>query len=158
MNIGCPHCRAPLIIGTVMDTIRLSRRTCPKCGKEFLREARITLYSIDPLGIHDAGGFPFYYESFLKGVDSANKAQTGNLGLQVLAVQSGGRALNTSNDVAGSIATCLADAKAYYTLSFDSAAADHPNEYHGLQVKIGKPGLTAHTRTGYYAQRIKVAK
>jgi VWFA-related protein len=123
-----------------------------------LREARITLYSIDPLGIHDAGGLLFYYESFLKGVDSANKVQAGNLGLQVLAAQSGGRVLNTSNDVAGSIATCLADAKAYYTLSFDSAAADHPNEYHGLEVKIGKPGLTARTRTGYYAQRIEVAK
>ena len=38
MNIGCPHCRAPLIIGTVMDRILLSRRTCPKCGKEFLIE------------------------------------------------------------------------------------------------------------------------
>ena len=123
-----------------------------------LREARMTLYSIDPLGMHDAEGFLFYYESFLKGVDSANKVQTGNVGLEVLAAQSGGRVLNTSNDVAGSIATCLADAKAYYTLSFDSAAADHPNEYHGLQVKIGKPGLTARTRTGYYAQRIEVAK
>jgi transposase-like protein len=38
LNIACPHCRAPLTIGTVMDTIRLSRRTCPKCGKEFLIE------------------------------------------------------------------------------------------------------------------------
>jgi len=39
MNIGCPHCRAPLIIGTVMDTILLSRRSCPKCHKEFQEEA-----------------------------------------------------------------------------------------------------------------------
>jgi hypothetical protein len=38
MNIGCPHYRAPLIIGTVMDRILPSRRTCPKCGKEFLIE------------------------------------------------------------------------------------------------------------------------
>jgi DNA-directed RNA polymerase subunit RPC12/RpoP len=38
LNIACPHCRAPLTIGTVMDRILLSRRTCSKCGKEFLIE------------------------------------------------------------------------------------------------------------------------
>jgi VWFA-related protein len=119
-----------------------------------LREARITLYSVDSLGLADAvSGRTFYYEEFLKGVPSASKTQNGNLGLQVMAVQSGGRVLTGSNDVANSIASCLADAKAFYTISFDSPPADHPNEYHTLQVKIGKPGLTARTRTGYYAQR-----
>jgi DNA-directed RNA polymerase subunit RPC12/RpoP len=38
LNIACPHCHAPLTIGTVMETILLSRRTCPTCGKEFLIE------------------------------------------------------------------------------------------------------------------------
>src|SRR5208282_2645093 len=38
INIACPHCRAPLIIGTVMGRILLSRRTCPQCGKEFVIE------------------------------------------------------------------------------------------------------------------------
>jgi len=38
INVGCPHCHAPLVIGTVMETIVLSRRTCPKCHKEFLIE------------------------------------------------------------------------------------------------------------------------
>jgi len=119
-----------------------------------LREARLTLYSVDPLGVSDAGSArTFYYESFLKGVTSANRTESGNLGLQVLAIQSGGRVLTGSNDVASSIAGCLADAKAFYTISFDSPPADHPNEYHSLQVKIGKPGLIPRTRTGYYAQR-----
>ncbi|MFZ1140104.1 MAG: VWA domain-containing protein [Candidatus Sulfotelmatobacter sp.] len=118
-----------------------------------LREARITLYSIDPLGMDDAMGRRFYYESFLKGVGSANQVQNGNLGLQVIAAQTGGQVLNSSNDIQRLVASCLADAKAFYTLSFDSPPADHPNEYHSLQVKIGKPGLTARTRTGYYAQR-----
>lgn len=119
-----------------------------------LREARITLYAVDPLGMDDAGGFrTFYYESFLKGAKSANKVQSGNLALQVLAVQSGGRVLNSSNDVARLMASCLDDAKAFYTLSFDSPPADNPNEYHSLEIKIDKPGLTARTRTGYYAQK-----
>jgi len=38
MSITCPHCRTPLTVGTVMARILLSRRTCPKCGKEFLIE------------------------------------------------------------------------------------------------------------------------
>lgn len=124
-----------------------------------LREARITLYSVDPLGVDDAASFQtFYYENFLKGVVSSNKVESGDVALQVIAAQSGGRVLNRSNDIAGAMANCVTDAKAYYTLSFDSAAADHPNEYHNLLVKIDRPGLTARTRTGYYAQRLEVVK
>ena len=119
-----------------------------------LREARITLYSVDPLGMADAGSFrTFYYQAFLKGVRSANDTQDGNLGLQVLAAQSGGQVITSTNDVARSVAICLADAKAYYTLSFDSARADHPNEYHSLEVRVDKPNVKARTRMGYYAQR-----
>jgi VWFA-related protein len=117
-----------------------------------LRQARVTLYNVNVLGKPGLTSRTFYYESFLKGVSSANKAQFGNLALQVLAVQSGGRVLNTSNDIASSIAACLADAQVFYTLAFEAPAANYPNEYHSLQVKMNKPGLTARTRTGYYAQ------
>ena len=119
-----------------------------------LRQARITVYSIDPVGTADAGSFrTFFYETFLKGVKSAKSVQNGNLGLQVLAVQSGGLVLSSSNDIVTSMVKCVADGKAFYVLSFDSPPADNPNEYHNLLIKIDKPGLTARTRTGYYAQR-----
>ena len=118
-----------------------------------LRRADLTMYSIDPLGTNDAGGFrTMYYKDFLKGVKSANQVQIGNLGLQVIADQSGGRVLNSSNDIAGEIATCMNDASSFYVLSFESAVGDGPNDYHALEVKMDKSGLTAHTRTGYYAQ------
>jgi VWFA-related protein len=117
-----------------------------------LRQARITLYSIDPLGLADAASIRIYYEEFLKGVTAPNHAMPGNLGLQVLVVQSGGRVLNSSNDLTAEIARCTADAEAFYTLSFDAARADQANEYHSIEVKISKPGMTGRTRTGYYAQ------
>ena len=118
-----------------------------------LRGARITLYAVDPLGVADAAGFrTFEYKEFLKGVKTAGQAQFGDLALQVLAYQSGGRVLNSSNDVAAEIATCVADANAFYVLSFGSPAGDGPNEYHALEIKIDKPGLAARTRSGYYAQ------
>ncbi|HTZ47548.1 MAG TPA: VWA domain-containing protein [Verrucomicrobiae bacterium] len=118
-----------------------------------LRLAGITLYAIDPLGLTDAGGsWISYYKEFLKGVPSPSRAQIGNLGLQVLAVQTGGEAFNSSNDLAGYIGKCVRDANSYYVLSFNAPPADKPNEYHSLVVKVDKPGVTARTRTGYYAQ------
>lgn len=118
-----------------------------------LRQARITLYSIDPHGPEEAGGIRVsYYEEFLKGITSPSRALPGDLGLQVLAVQSGGRVFNSTNDLTGAIATAAADANAFYVLSFEAARADRPDEYHSLSVTVGKPGTTARTRTGYYAQ------
>jgi VWFA-related protein len=117
-----------------------------------LRRARVILYSISPLGTNEGLGRTFYYESFLKGVSDANKAQLGNLSLQVLAVQSGGLALASSNDVASLLNQCLVDAQSYYQLSFDPSPADRRDEYHSLEIKVDKPGLTARTRHGYYAQ------
>ncbi len=118
-----------------------------------LRQARITLYAADPLGVEDAAGFrTFEYKAFLKGMKTAGQVQFGNLALQVLAAQSGGRVLNSSNDVAGEIAACIADANAFYVLSFDSLPGDGPDEYHALDIKIDRPGVTARTRSGYYAQ------
>jgi VWFA-related protein len=118
-----------------------------------LRQARITLYSVDPLGLSDAASVRIsYYEEFLKGITSSSHALPGNLGLQVLVVQSGGRVFNSSNDLTTEIAHCVADADAFYVVSFEAARADQANEYHSLAVTIDKPGITARTRTGYYAQ------
>lgn len=118
-----------------------------------LRQARITLYSVDPLGLTDAASIRIsYYEEFLKGVGSPSHALPGNLGLQVLVVQSGGRVFNSSNDLTAEIAHCVADADAFYVVSFEAARADQADEYHSLAVTIDKPGITARTRTGYYAQ------
>jgi VWFA-related protein len=114
-----------------------------------LREARITLYSIDPAG---AGSGQFYYEQFLKGVDSPKHIDYADLMLQVLATQSGGQVLFGSNDLASLVDRCIADARSYYVLTYETPAATHPNEYHKIEVQVDKPGLKARTRTGYYAQ------
>ena len=118
-----------------------------------LRDARITLYSIDPLGLADAGGNRItFYEEFLKGVPSYSRVDPADLSLQVLAVQSGGAVYNSSNDLSSYIAKCASDATSYYILTFDSQPADRPDEYHSLEVKIGQHGAIVRTRTGYYAQ------
>jgi VWFA-related protein len=118
-----------------------------------LRQARITIYSIDPLGLADAGGVRvFYYQEFLKPVTATKNAQIGNLGLQVFATQTGGLALNSSNDITAQITRSMAEADAFYTLTIDAAPADKPDEFHSIDVKVETPGLTARTRNGYYTQ------
>ena len=118
-----------------------------------LRQARITLYNVDPLGTSDAGGFrTFFYKEFLKGVSKPSQVQVGNLALQVMAEQSGGLVLNSSNDVAEEIARCAQEAGAYYVLSIDAPLTDTRNIYHSIEVRVDRPGLTARTRMGYYAQ------
>jgi len=114
-----------------------------------LRKARLTLYSIDPLGAGESVSRLAYYKSFLKGITKPSQVEVGDLGLQVLAVQSGGLALNFSNDIASLLQQCLTDAMPYYEISFDPPAAQQPNEYHHIEIQLAK-GLVAHTRQGYY--------
>jgi VWFA-related protein len=119
-----------------------------------LRQARVTLYSIDPLGASESLSRASYYKDFLKGISKPSQVQLGNLGLPVLAIQSGGLALNFSNDIASLLQECLSDTTPYYRISFDPPQAQQRDEYHHLEIQLAKPGLTARTRQGYYAQPI----
>jgi len=118
-----------------------------------MREARMALYSVSPTNsVMGAGTRDLLYKDFLKGVTSARKADAGNLALKVLALQSGGRILGPDNDIAGQIDSCISDANAFYTLSFNPPPAEHAGEYHDLKVTVGQPGLTVRTNSGYYNQ------
>jgi VWFA-related protein len=117
-----------------------------------MRQARVTLYSVDPLGTRDFGSRTYYYEAFLKGVSNPHQVDLGDLGLQVLAVQSGGLALSVNNDVAKLLQECVADTSAYYELSFSPPAETKRDEYHHLEIKMANSALIARTRQGYYAQ------
>ena len=117
-----------------------------------LRQSHTTLYSIDPIGPSDSVFRTMYYRAFLKGVKKPNQTDLGDLSLQVLASQSGGLASSGSSDIAGSLRRCIADADAFYELTFDPPPAEQPNEYHHLDLLVAKPGLTGRTREGYYLQ------
>jgi VWFA-related protein len=116
-----------------------------------LREGRITLYNIDPLGASQSVSRAFYYESFMKGVSKPSQTDIGDLSLQVLSTQSGGLVLTSSNDVAALLQRAIDDAEAYYEVSFNPSPSEHGDEYHRLDVQVAGPGLTARTRQSYYA-------
>jgi VWFA-related protein len=117
-----------------------------------LREANVTLYNINPLGPDENLLRADFYQTFLKGVSKPGDTDLADLSLQVLAVQSGGLAVQGNTDVAGDLQKCLADTESWYEITFDAAVAEQRNQYHHVQVVVDKPGLMARTRDGYYAQ------
>jgi VWFA-related protein len=104
-----------------------------------LRESRITLYFIDPSGTADVE--PGLTESHTNHTRAADAA-----------TPSGGLALHPGNDMASALRQCVADADAYYEMSFHPSIADRPNEYHHLEIRVAKSGMTARSTQGYYSQ------
>lgn len=116
-----------------------------------LREARVAVSSVSswPYPIAD-----FYYQGYVKGVKTARQQNSFALSLQVLAVQSGGRVLELSSDLAGQVDAEIRNSGAYYTLSFDPPPTEQTDEYHELIVQTRNPGQTARASTGYYDQPV----
>jgi VWFA-related protein len=116
-----------------------------------LRQNKITLYNVDPVGTSQSTLSANYYENFVKGVAKYDDAQLADLSIQVLSAQTGGLDLVSDNDVASMIEKCVADANSWYEISFDPPPPDKPNEFHRIEVKLAHPGLIARTRNGYYS-------
>jgi len=118
-----------------------------------LREARIVLSSVAPLdSAMGAGTHDVLYQAFLKGVRTPQQADIGNLSLKVLVTNTGGKILGPDNDLTGQINRCIADANAFYSLSFNPPQADHADEFHDITLQIDRPGAIVRTNTAYYNQ------
>ena len=59
----------------------------------------------------------------LRGVEHAIEVTAASLGVQALAHQSGGQILMGAKNIPSGISACMADAKSYYELTFDSPPA-----------------------------------
>lgn len=118
-----------------------------------LQQERMTLYSVDPLGSEGVGTLRAgFYENFTKGLRKPEDAQNADLGLQVLAVQTGGQVIFGNAPITKSLDHCVGDLDAYYTVTIEAARGERPDEYHHLEVKVGTAGWKVRTRDGYYAQ------
>jgi VWFA-related protein len=119
-----------------------------------LRKMQITVDAVNPLGASQDVSTTDYYESFLHAPRNSRDVELGNLGLQLLAIDSGGLVLNGSNDIASLLQRAVQQTEDCYEISFVPAPGERDNEYHELQLKMNRPGLTAHTTAGYYARPV----
>lgn len=118
---------------------------------------QITVYSLNTLGPSESLLRENYYQSFLKGVRKPSETDLADLSIQVLALQSGGTVVNSS-DLGFLLNKALQDANSWYQISFEPPPAEKPNEYHHLQVKVDRPGVVVRTRDGYYDQPSQVGR
>lgn len=116
-----------------------------------LRQDELTLYNLNPWGVGEPLERTDMYEAFQKAPVDPNGVELGDLSLQVLAIHSGGLAIESDSDVTGNIEKCLDQVRSWYEIAFDPLPADKPNEYHHIEVRLDQRALTAHTTDGYYA-------
>ncbi len=111
-----------------------------------LRDARVTLYSIDPAGVVVD---PSLYGQDAQTVDPFG----GNYEFDRLAQATGGKALYGRNDVDAEIGTTVRDGTSFYTLTYKpSNETLDPQKFRRIKVTIDRPGLTASAREGYYQE------
>jgi VWFA-related protein len=116
-----------------------------------LRQDNLTLYNVNPWGVGESLERTDFFEAFLKAPVNPNDVEPGVLSLQVLAIHSGGLAIESNSDVTGNIEKCLNELRSWYEIVFDPPPADKPNEYHHIEVRLDQRALIAHTTDGYYA-------
>jgi VWFA-related protein len=112
-----------------------------------LRDARITLYTVDPAGVPSAP------TPDADGVDIADPFG-GNFQFNDVAKATGGRAFFGRNDVNVEISTSVRDGASFYTLSYTpSGASDAAKPFRSIRVAMKNANLRAVAREGYYETR-----
>ncbi len=123
-----------------------------------LREARINLWEATEWPFRDVHGNSVPIRDFVDPVYLAGvKPETQDcayLALNVLATQSGGGALKTKENLSTLISKRVKEASDFYSLTFDPPRTEQVDEYHHLEVEVGKPDLMAFTWTGYFDEPV----
>jgi VWFA-related protein len=109
-----------------------------------LRDARITLYTIDPAGLMVDPGVYGSAAAF-------NDPFGGNYQFAKLAKATGGRSLYGRNDVDAEIGTAVREGNSFYTLTYrPTNDSRDPTRFRRIKVTLDRPGLSVSTREGYY--------
>jgi VWFA-related protein len=136
----------PIDLGNVPDADKLAFDKALETCSRLLRDSRVTLYTVDPIGI--SGG----YNENVSGDKFAQDPFGGEAGFDTIALASGGQAMHGRNDVDHSIDQTVRDGESFYTLSYRPAVkSDTAKDYRRIKVVMKDPNLVATTRQGYFA-------
>jgi hypothetical protein len=130
--------------GWSLDTENRINNAVQECVN-VLRDARVTLYTIDPAGVMmDPGVY---------GGDPMADPFGGNYEFNRMAKATGGRTLYGRNDVDKEVQTAIQDGANFYTLTYRPANTSmDPQKFRKIKVTVNQPGLKVITREGYYLQ------
>jgi hypothetical protein len=68
-----------------------------------------------------------------------------------LALGTGGLLIANGNDVRKGIERAVGDLRGYYEVSYEPSRKDYDGKFRRLEVRVTRPGVTAQTRSGYFA-------
>jgi VWFA-related protein len=130
--------------GWSLDTENRVHNAVQEC-LNVLRDARVTLYTIDPAGVMmDPGVY---------GGDPMADPFGGNYEFNRMAKATGGRTLYGRNDVDKEVQTAIQDGANFYTLTYRPVNTTmDPQKFRKIKVTVNQPGLKVITREGYYLQ------
>ncbi len=118
-----------------------------------LRAAQVTLDAVGPRdATREAEIARVNLRELTAGTASQESAGPASLALPILAQQTGGQVMASSNDVVTDLGKFLDDADWYYALSFNSPPAQSGVELRSLEVKVNRPGLNVRTTICYYTE------
>ena len=120
-----------------------------------LRDARVTLYTIDPAGVTAA---PATLDA--TGTLTMDDPFGGQYDFEKMATATGGQALHGRNDVDHMIGTTVSDGQIFYSLAYKPASAitsDNPKQFRRIRVELKSRTLVAITREGYYLPKPDVS-
>jgi VWFA-related protein len=109
-----------------------------------LRDARVTVYTIDPAGVMFDGG---KYGEDARWSDPLG----GNYQFADLARATGGASLFGRNDVDAEINSAIQDGSSFYSITYRPTNSSlDPQKFRKITVTLDRPGLKVLTRQGYF--------
>jgi VWFA-related protein len=105
--------------------------------------ANLTIHTLDPVGIETTLNSPL--GGSLQGIQERQHD------LPVLANLTGGRTVMGTETPEAQLPALFAESHSYYLLAFAPADPKANGKLHKIEVKLDRPGVTARTRSGYYA-------
>jgi VWFA-related protein len=128
------------------DQIDAVQGMVAKCV-ELLREARVTLYAIDPAGVTVDDG-----RIDQNGVVTIDDPFNGAVNFDSMVRATGGQSMHGRNDVDRLVGDAVASGETFYTLSYRPSwlDGDDSGKFRPIKVIVRGGGLTATSRLGYY--------
>jgi len=138
----------------LQPSLRDELKTAVSKCVDLLREARVTLYVIDPAGVQGPSG-----TSDENDVVTLEDPFDQSVSFDSLAHATGGESMHGRNDVDHLIGDAVENGETFYTLTyrpFSPTDAD-PTKFRNIKVTLNEPSLTARSRQGYYPRADQAA-
>lgn len=128
-----------------LNTQEALKNAIANCAN-ILRDARVTLYDIDPVGL-TAAPPPVDQDGFY-----VDEPFGGQVDFDTMAQATGGQSFHGRNDVDRLIDTEVNDGETFYTLTYKPTnVSQDPKDFRHIQVLLTDRSLRATTREGYFA-------